>query len=323
MQCCSFTLACVLPISLQFVIPWSFQTMPRTSDRVQMIRDLTTACVWAHLDSLDNVVSYNHQVQYMPTDGQMLFPNDPQTAYVYNALFSEGEEYSNLLVLVSKTRYLVPRFRAPHASPFNMSDMLRECQTDFRQAMQTSREGFKALANLIWGHPIFFSSGHTPQPQLDHQLAITLERLGSNGNGASVGWFSCNYKVSRGAVINCTRRVITAILDQGGHCLQWPGSSRRKGISSVLAQEGFPSCVGFVDGTTIPLYQRPGIDGEVFFDRKHRYSINAQIVCGCDQRITYVYAWWPGSCCDSTVYAKTELALNPKRFFSPGKSWLI
>jgi hypothetical protein len=31
------------------------------------------------------------------------------------------------------------------------------------------------------------------------------------------------------------------------------------------------------DGTMFPLYQRPGLHGDAWFDRKSNYSINAQV----------------------------------------------
>jgi hypothetical protein len=40
-----------------------------------------------------------------------------------------------------------------------------------------------------------------------------------------------------------------------------------------MQEEGFPGCVGFVDGTTIPLSQKPPIDGNHYFDRKKRCSL--------------------------------------------------
>ncbi|KAE8953824.1 hypothetical protein PR002_g32261, partial [Phytophthora rubi] len=58
-----------------------------------------------------------------------------------------------------------------------------------------------------------------------------------------------------------------------------------------------------------------------YFDRKSRYSINGQIVCDDNRRIIAFYAGWPGSCCDSTVYKKLQLAKDSKKphFFSPGE----
>ena len=39
-----------------------------------------------------------------------------------------------------------------------------------------------------------------------------------------------------------------------------------------METEGFPGCVGFVDGTTFPLSQKPAIDGQIYYDRKKRYA---------------------------------------------------
>jgi hypothetical protein len=153
---------------------------------------------------------------------------------------------------------------------------------------------------------------------IPHQLALTLERLGSNGNGASVGRFSRNLNVGRGTVIKASRRVIRAINDLSARFLLWPDTERRREISGVMKAEGFEGCVGFVDGTTIPLYQRPSIDGEVFFDRKKRYSINCQVICDCDRFITAYMTGWPGSCGDSMVFKRMRLHQQPAEFFAEG-----
>jgi hypothetical protein len=122
--------------------------------------------------------------------------------------------------------------------------------------------------------------------------------------------------------------VIRAINDMGPTYLRWPDKDRRKEISEVMKAEGFEGCVGFVDGTTIPLYQRPSIDGEVFFDRKKRYSINCQVICDCDRFITGYMTGWPGSCGDSMVFKRMKVHKEPDDFFDPGKQdifvgWLV
>jgi hypothetical protein len=54
---------------------------------------------------------------------------------------------------------------------------------------------------------------------------------------------------------------------------------RRREISStILEKYGIPNAVGIIDGTHINFSQRPSIDGEVYWTRKGRYSLNAQIV---------------------------------------------
>jgi hypothetical protein len=39
-----------------------------------------------------------------------------------------------------------------------------------------------------------------------------------------------------------------------------------------MQEEGFPGCVGFVNGKIIPLSQKPPIDGNHYFDCKKRCS---------------------------------------------------
>ncbi|KNZ48362.1 uncharacterized protein VP01_571g3 [Puccinia sorghi] len=41
-------------------------------------------------------------------------------------------------------------------------------------------------------------------------------------------------------------------------------------FSQVIQEGGFPGCIGFLDGTIIPLIQKPSIDGNHYFDCKKR-----------------------------------------------------
>ncbi|KAJ3234548.1 hypothetical protein HDU81_001361, partial [Chytriomyces hyalinus] len=48
----------------------------------------------------------------------------------------------------------------------------------------------------------------------------------------------------------------------------------------ALERSGFRGCVGFIDGTGIPLHQKPHtMDPETWFCYKKFYSFNAQLVC--------------------------------------------
>ena len=82
--------------------------------------------------------------------------------------------------------------------------------------------------------------------------------------------------------------------------------------------KGFEGCIGFVDGTTFPIFQRPGFNGKTFFDRKKRYSLNAQVICDCDKYIIGFITGWPGSCADSYVFNQMQLAKDPPRYFDEG-----
>jgi hypothetical protein len=84
-----------------------------------------------------------------------------------------------------------------------------------------------------------------------------------------------------------------------------------------MKNKGFEGCIGFVDGMTISLYQRPGRDGEVYWDQKKRYSINCQVICDCDKFITLYMTDWPGSCGNSFIF-KISIHTDSGAYCDPG-----
>lgn len=50
-----------------------------------------------------------------------------------------------------------------------------------------------------------------------------------------------------------------------------------------------------------------------------RYSINMQVICDNDKRITAIFIGYPGSCADSTVFKKTPIYRKPTDYFSKGQ----
>lgn len=56
----------------------------------------------------------------------------------------------------------------------------------------------------------------------------------------------------------------------------WPddANERRKFSANFYRKHGLRHCVGVVDGTPVMFTRGPFVDGETFYDRKGRYSIN-------------------------------------------------
>ena len=71
---------------------------------------------------------------------------------------------------------------------------------------------------------------------------------------------------------------------------------QRRKISRYFAKKhGLPNAVGVVDGTPVIYYQKPGIDGEVFWTRKSHYAQNLQLICDHKGKIRYYLIGWPGT----------------------------
>ncbi|OWY95437.1 hypothetical protein PHMEG_00034554 [Phytophthora megakarya] len=184
-----------------------------------------------------------------------------------------------------------------------------------------TKTSFQFVLSEIENHSVFHNNSAHPQASVTLQLAVTLDRLGNYGNGVSLGRTLNLWGIGKGTCVLYTTRVLEALNDLAPRYVVWPNKRKRRAMSRRMAAKGFKGCVGFIDGTTFPLSQKPAVDGECYFDRKSRYSTNGQVVCDDNRRIIAFYGGWPGSCCDSTVYKKMQLAKDAMkpRFFSRGE----
>ncbi|MBW0488287.1 hypothetical protein O181_028002 [Austropuccinia psidii MF-1] len=320
----SYTNNSIHSVSLETLpVPNTIAKMPKVSSRKQAIKDLYFMWLYSRIqENQSNLASLNG-IPSTATYGSIIFPNNVLLSAQCNRIHGRSALYLRTLLHTMNSRYLGrPLAHLLHPG-FNMEWLFSMRDDDFKQSMRTSKEGFHFIYNKIKDHQVFKNSSNSKQVPISHQLALTLERLGSNGNAGSVGKFARNFNVGRGTVISISRRVLEAINSYEKYYIQWPNQNRRYEISQVMRQEGFEECVGFIDGTNFPLYQKPAWQGEVFFDRKKVYSINAQILCDCDKNITAIIAGWPGSCADAMVYRNMGIYRNPRRFFDKGQYLLL
>jgi hypothetical protein len=138
---------------------------------------------------------------------------------------------------------------------FKANDLKR-----FRQNLCVSPRTFDALLTMIKNHPVFSNNSHSPQIPVCDQLAITLFRLGHDGNAASVSAVAQWAGVSSGAVVKCTWRVMVVFLALHDVAVHWPMDEEKErakewveSVSCAEWRDGF--CM--VDGTLVPLSQKP------------------------------------------------------------------
>ena len=69
-----------------------------------------------------------------------------------------------------------------------------------------------------------------------------------------------------------------------------------------------PGIVSAIDGTHVGLHcSKLGPDEHVFVNRKGKYSINVQLACSADFKLTSVLASFPGSNHDSHILRVNEI----------------
>lgn len=187
--------------------------MPVRRARQQTLRDLTTAAMVAQIDGFDAMVDRataeleasafgdTDQAEKGGLDPFDSVPDDDTDLLRLNAeLFDSEDEAMEALQTATDLRYHEDRQKDKTVETFNVDDMLRMREKDYRHAMRTTPAGFQAVLSLIEDHPIFHSTSRNPPPSVDHQLAMTLERLGSNGNGASLIRIARYYKMSTSSI---------------------------------------------------------------------------------------------------------------------------
>jgi hypothetical protein len=150
----------------------------------------------------------------------------------------------------------------------------------FRRKVRIIPTTFDSILNLIQDHPIFHNNSNNSQTPIDIQLAIVLNRFGHYGNAASPADIGEWAGVSSGTVTNCTKRVAIALLSLHDYAIHLPTPSEKEEAKSYSSKQVCPEWKGgflTVDGTTVPLFQKPGFHGEAYFDRSSQYSLNLQV----------------------------------------------
>ena len=220
-----------------------------------------------------------------------------------------------LLEFLYAQRYLQPRNRIPKSRHWSENVLPNLDPMRFRQALRVSREGFQDILENIKTHDVFQAKPSAHQLPVEHQLQIALFRLGRFGNGSSVQDIAQIFGVSEGTIVNATRRVIKATLSLEDRYLCWytPEESARM-KRRIHRMSGFRNCLGFLDGTTIVLAEKPVNHGEFYYNRKSQYGLNCQIVADLDARIRFFFCGYPASVHDSRCIEESEFCQHPRDF---------
>ena len=71
----------------------------------------------------------------------------------------------------------------------------------------------------------------------------------------------------------------------------------------------FTKCVGFVDGSILPLAFAPSHHKEDYWMRKMVYGLNSLFVCDKNRKVIHALHGWCGSAHDQRVYKYTKVGI--------------
>jgi hypothetical protein len=139
---------------------------------------------------------------------------------------------------------------------------------------------FNMLLNMIEGDLVFSNNSTMLQLSVDKQLTITLFWFGYNKNAVSVEAIAQWVGVSSGTVVNSTHRVMIAFLVLHDSAIHWPLEEEKEVAKGWVESASCTEWRGgfcMVDGTLVPLFEKPGHHGEAYFNRKSNYLLNVQV----------------------------------------------
>jgi hypothetical protein len=180
--------------------------------------------------------------------------------------------------------------------PFVLNTLKSRWPSDnrFREQLRITPYTFDALVLRIQNDPVFLNNSHCEQIPVPQQLALTLYRLGHDGNGANMRQVSAWSGFGHGTISLVTNRVIEALLRQDliAESVRWPTDDEKEEASAWVEEH---SCKAWrlgqylVDGTNPNFPWRPYWYGESYYDRKGRYSMNTQVHSFAFNLKTYIF----------------------------------
>ena len=195
----------------------------------------------------------------------------------------------------------------------------------FWRKVRVSADAFDHLVSLVQDDPIFTNNSFKSQLLLLIQHAIFLNWLSHYGNVLSVDDIAEWAGVSPSTVINTTKRCMLVIVKLHDRAFSLPTESKKTNSKAWSQQAVIPEWWDgwlAIGGTTVPLFQKPGLHKEAWFDKSSWYSMNGQFVmllhnlCFVDYLLGRT-----GITHDSYTFQSTRISSDQQAFFAEGE-WM-
>nr|GAT50916.1 predicted protein [Mycena chlorophos] len=272
-------------------------------------------------NTLSSISSIDIDIDTDSEAGSHSDDDEEQADALYAAEYRALREHVDFL---ATTRVLYPHTVAKRSQLHLVLTLFKNDDPErFRRNVRVLPETFDGLLEKIADH-IVFDGGSNPQLPVDQQLAITLFRLGHFGNSASVESVAQWAGTAAGTVVNATRRVMIAFLAIHDDAIRWPDARAKEEAKQWVEDH---SCAAWrdgwlmVDGTLVPLSDKPGYHGEAYFDRKSNYSLNVQLITLPNLRIVDYVIGPVGSMHDSAAFCESHLYQHHDELLLPGE-WI-
>lgn len=116
-------------------------------------------------------------------------------------------------------------------------------------------------------------------------------------------------KISQPSVCRIINRVSKAFARKLRYFVKYPTNNNELRLTreSFFEIGGFPNVSGAIDCTHVRITNPGGPEGQLYINRKYYHSINVQVTCDAQMRMTNIVARYPGSVHDSRIFNECEL----------------
>ncbi|GBG91083.1 hypothetical protein CBR_g51817 [Chara braunii] len=156
----------------------------------------------------------------------------------------------------------------------------------FRKKLRMSRRLFMEISEACSPHVQRQVTFYREPLQPDQIVVYALYRWAT---GESYENSTSSFGMGRTSGVRAVRDVTAAMLRVYGDKISRPTGVRKHVVLWVFLENGFPNCHGAVDCTHIYVDKPANTPSENYFDRKHRFSVIAQVVVGLDLRVLDVF----------------------------------
>ncbi|GBG74541.1 hypothetical protein CBR_g18951 [Chara braunii] len=118
---------------------------------------------------------------------------------------------------------------------------------------------------------------------------------------------ACKFGIGRSSGLVVVRDVTTALLSGNFDKISWSTGLQKAVVLRAFTDKGFLNCHGCIDCIHIFIDKPANCPGEDYYDRKRRFSVQAQVVADLNLRVLDVFVGYPGSSHDVRIVHLSSL----------------
>ncbi|XP_072166106.1 putative nuclease HARBI1 [Diadema setosum] len=178
----------------------------------------------------------------------------------------------------------------------------------FKKKYRFSKHEVRAIAEMLKDGDLDRKTERSKALSKELQICIALNFF---AKGSIFDDIATSHNVDCSTVSRCVHCVAQALCNIKKHVIKFPKEDEdvQRNMASFRQTAGFPRISGVIDCTHVGLHgTKLGEHEYIYRNRHQQYSINVQLVCDANCKITNVVARWPGSTHDSRILQNSKLA---------------